>query len=62
MMTMACPTARMAKIVEPSNRSLMLWALRNRQFEDPKGDGERVLSDRWDDHPRPATPPDTPPD
>ncbi|TJZ93990.1 cbb3-type cytochrome oxidase assembly protein CcoS [Paracoccus gahaiensis] len=35
-----------------------LWALRNRQFEDPKGDGERVLSDRWDDHPRPDTPPD----
>lgn len=36
-----------------------LWALRNRQFEDPKGDGERILSDRWDDHPQPK---DAPPD
>ncbi len=30
-----------------------IWALRSRQFEDPKGDAQRVLSDRWDDHPRP---------
>ncbi|MGZ3216762.1 cbb3-type cytochrome oxidase assembly protein CcoS [Paracoccus sp. T5] len=29
-----------------------IWALRNSQFEDPKGDSQRVLSDRWDDHPR----------
>lgn len=29
------------------------WALRNRQFEDPKGDGERILSGEWDDHPKP---------
>lgn len=30
-----------------------IWALRSRQFEDPKGDAERILSDAWDDHPRP---------
>lgn len=30
-----------------------LWALRNRQYEDPKGDSERVLSDEWDDRPKP---------
>jgi len=29
------------------------WALRNRQFDDPKGDAERILSDEWDDHPKP---------
>ncbi|MDF1619065.1 cbb3-type cytochrome oxidase assembly protein CcoS [Pseudothioclava nitratireducens] len=28
------------------------WALRSRQFEDPKGDAERILSDEFDDHPR----------
>lgn len=30
-----------------------VWALRHRQFDDPKGDGQRILSDRWDDHPAP---------
>lgn len=30
-----------------------LWSLRNRQYEDPKGDAERILSSEWDDHPRP---------
>ncbi len=30
-----------------------IWALRSRQFEDPKGDAERILSDKWDDRPRP---------
>jgi len=30
-----------------------IWALRSRQFEDPKGDAERILSDQWDDRPRP---------
>jgi cbb3-type cytochrome oxidase maturation protein len=29
------------------------WALRHRQFEDPKGDSERILSPEWDDHPKP---------
>ncbi len=30
-----------------------VWAMRSRQFEDPKGDAERILDDRWDDRPRP---------
>jgi cbb3-type cytochrome oxidase maturation protein len=29
------------------------WALRSRQFDDPKGDGERILNSDWDDHPKP---------
>jgi cbb3-type cytochrome oxidase maturation protein len=29
------------------------WALRNNQFEDPKGQANRILSDRYDDHPAP---------
>jgi cbb3-type cytochrome oxidase maturation protein len=27
------------------------WALRHNQFEDPKGQAARILSDRYDDHP-----------
>ena len=30
-----------------------VWAMRTRQFEDPKGDAERILSPEWDDRPRP---------
>ncbi|MFO1140096.1 MAG: cbb3-type cytochrome oxidase assembly protein CcoS [Paracoccus sp. (in: a-proteobacteria)] len=30
-----------------------IWALRGRQYDDPKGDAERILSREWDDHPRP---------
>lgn len=30
-----------------------VWALRNRQYEDPKGDAERILSNEWDDRPKP---------
>lgn len=30
-----------------------LYTLRTRQYEDPDGDAERILDDRWDDHPRP---------
>ncbi|MGD9919298.1 MAG: cbb3-type cytochrome oxidase assembly protein CcoS, partial [Paenirhodobacter sp.] len=26
-----------------------LWSLRTKQYEDPKGDGERILSDQYDD-------------
>lgn len=29
------------------------WSLKNRQYDDPKGDSERILSSDWDDHPRP---------
>ncbi|HRO13342.1 cbb3-type cytochrome oxidase assembly protein CcoS [Amaricoccus sp.] len=27
------------------------WALRHDQFDDPRGHAERILSDRYDDHP-----------
>ena len=30
-----------------------LWSLRGRQYEDPEGDGARILTERWDDHPAP---------
>lgn len=30
-----------------------LWAMRTRQFDDPKGDSERILDDSWDDRPKP---------
>ena len=30
-----------------------LWSLRNRQYEDPKGDAARILSSEWDDKPKP---------
>lgn len=30
-----------------------LWALKNRQYEDPDGDGQRILNSDWDDHPKP---------
>jgi cbb3-type cytochrome oxidase maturation protein len=29
------------------------WAVKNRQFDDPEGDSRRILSDEWDDQPRP---------
>ena len=34
-------------------RGAFVWALRNRQYEDPKGDAQRILSDEWDDRPKP---------
>lgn len=30
-----------------------IWSLRHRQYDDPKGDAERVLNSEWDDHPKP---------
>ena len=30
-----------------------IWALRGRQYEDPKGDAERILSKELDDRPKP---------
>ena len=33
-----------------------LWSLRTRQYDDPKGDAERILSDEWDDRPKPPSP------
>jgi cbb3-type cytochrome oxidase maturation protein len=29
------------------------WAMKTKQFDDPKGDAERILSPDWDDHPKP---------
>ena len=29
------------------------WAMRNRQFEDPEGDANRILTRDWDDRPKP---------
>ncbi len=34
-----------------------LWMLRHDQFEDPKGQAERILSNRYDDEPAPDVPP-----
>lgn len=28
------------------------WTLRSRQYDDPKGDAERILRDDYDDHPK----------
>jgi len=28
------------------------WSLKNNQFEDPDGEAERILSDRYDDEPK----------
>lgn len=30
-----------------------VWSLMRRQYEDPKGDAERILSAQWDEHPKP---------
>lgn len=30
-----------------------IWSLRQRQYDDPKGDAERILSKEWDDRPKP---------
>jgi cbb3-type cytochrome oxidase maturation protein len=29
------------------------WSLKNRQYEDPQGDANRILTKDWDDHPKP---------
>lgn len=29
------------------------WAMKNRQFEDPQGDANRILTKDWDDKPKP---------
>ncbi|MFD1795649.1 cbb3-type cytochrome oxidase assembly protein CcoS [Paracoccus aurantiacus] len=30
-----------------------LWSLKARQYDDPKGDAARILSDEWDERPKP---------
>lgn len=29
-----------------------VWSVKTRQFDDPKGDAERILRKDYDDHPR----------
>lgn len=29
------------------------WTIRSRQYDDPEGDANRILTTDWDDHPRP---------
>ncbi|MDB5658144.1 MAG: Cytochrome oxidase maturation protein cbb3-type [Cypionkella sp.] len=31
------------------------WALKDRQFEDPLGDANRILKPDWEDHPAPQS-------
>ena len=33
--------------------AVFLWAIRSRQYDDPEGDARRILSDEWDDAPKP---------
>lgn len=28
------------------------WTMRNRQYEDPEGDANRILTEDWDDRPK----------
>jgi len=30
-----------------------LWSMKNRQYDDPKGDANRILAPDWDDRPKP---------
>ncbi|MEI2807508.1 cbb3-type cytochrome oxidase assembly protein CcoS [Albidovulum sp.] len=30
-----------------------LWSLKHRQYDDPQGDANRILSNEWDDRPKP---------
>ncbi|OWU85546.1 cytochrome c oxidase subunit II [Oceanicola sp. 22II-s10i] len=30
-----------------------IYTVRSNQYDDPEGDARRILSDEWDDHPRP---------
>ena len=30
-----------------------LYTVRSNQYDDPEGDSRRILSDEWDDHPKP---------
>jgi cbb3-type cytochrome oxidase maturation protein len=30
-----------------------LWAMKARQFEDPEGDANRILTKDWDERPKP---------
>ncbi len=30
-----------------------IYTVRTNQYDDPDGDSRRILSDEWDDHPKP---------
>ncbi len=30
-----------------------VYTVRSNQYDDPEGDSRRILSDEWDDHPKP---------
>jgi cbb3-type cytochrome oxidase maturation protein len=30
-----------------------IYTVRSNQYDDPEGDARRILSDEWDDHPKP---------
>ncbi|MCB2130139.1 MAG: cbb3-type cytochrome oxidase assembly protein CcoS [Rhodobacteraceae bacterium] len=30
-----------------------VWTLKHQQYDDPDGDANRILSDEWDDRPKP---------
>ncbi|MBZ8117343.1 cbb3-type cytochrome oxidase assembly protein CcoS [Roseovarius sp. LXJ103] len=30
-----------------------IYTIRSNQYDDPEGDARRILSDEWDDNPRP---------
>jgi len=30
-----------------------IYTVKSNQYEDPEGDARRILSDDWDDHPKP---------
>ncbi|TNJ47849.1 cbb3-type cytochrome oxidase assembly protein CcoS [Phaeobacter sp. B1627] len=30
-----------------------IYTVRTDQYDDPEGDARRILSDEWDDHPKP---------
>ncbi|MCA8881947.1 MAG: cbb3-type cytochrome oxidase assembly protein CcoS [Rhodobacteraceae bacterium] len=34
------------------------WTLRSDQYDDPEGDSRRILSDEYDEHPKPDSPND----
>lgn len=36
------------------------WTLRSNQYDDPEGDSRRILTDDWDDKPKPDSPTDRP--
>ena len=30
-----------------------IWTVKTDQYDDPEGASQRILSDQWDDHPKP---------